>query len=126
MMDTEFNIGRMSHDDVMAVEGALMAMSEHVAPEAGLALVRTAKAITLAQRGRLTGEQGPHLACIDLPDWQDALAHDLDNVLIGVETHAGRALERGGGEALYWLALGDVLRAELNRQRRLARETLSL
>ncbi len=126
MMDTEFNIGRMSHADVMAVEGGLMAMSEHVAPEAGLALVRAAKAITLAQRGRLTGEQGPYLACIDLPDWQGAMAHDLDNILIGVETHAGRGLGRGSEEAGFWLALADVLRAELSRKRRLVCETFSL
>jgi hypothetical protein len=122
----DFDVEGLTYPEITAIESGLMAMSEHVAPEAGLALVRTAKALLLAHRARLTGEQGPYMARLDLPDWQDALAHDLDNVLIGVETHAGRALERGGGEALYWLALVDVLRAELGRKRRLARETLSL
>jgi hypothetical protein len=123
---SEFDIEGLNYHEVTAIESGLMAMSEHVAPEAGLALVRTAKALLLAHRARLTGEQGPHMARLDLPDWQDALAHDLDNVLIGVETHAGRGLERGGGEALYWLALRDVVAGELARKRRIARETLSL
>lgn len=125
-MSTEFDIEGLTYPEILVIEAGLMTMSGHVAPEAGLALVRAAKSLLLAHRARLTGEQGPHMARHDLADWQDALAHDLDNVLIGVETHAGRGLERGGGEVLYWLALGDVLRAELGRKQRIARETLSL
>lgn len=92
--------------------------------DGNLMLLRLSQKVLRTRRAQLTGTEGPHTVPLELPELGDVLAVDLDSLCLGCDALAGRAMTRGGhGE--FWLTLGDILRAELNRRRRLVLETLS-